>query len=179
MIAANLHKLFPGMTLLDSYPFRVTRNADMEIEEDEASDLLETIEAGVRQRRFGRVVRLEVEADMPQAVLDLLKGYLNIERSDIYQGRGPLGMSQLFELADLDVPELKFVPFVPQRPAVFNQQDDIFSVLRNRDILLHHPTSRFCPWSSSSGGPPTARRCSRSRSRCTGSAATPRSERAA
>src|SRR5690606_7991701 len=145
VIAANLHKLFPGMTLLDSYPFRVTRNADMEIEEDEASDLLETIEAGVRQRRFGRVVRLEVEADMPQAVLDLLKGYLNIERSDIYQGRGPLGMSQLFELADLDVPELKFVPFVPQRPAVFNQQDDIFSVLRNQDILLHHPYESFLP----------------------------------
>ena len=145
VIAANLHKLFPGMTLLDSYPFRVTRNADMEIEEDEASDLLETIEAGVRQRRFGRVVRLEVEADMPPTVLDLLKGYLNIERSDIYQGWGPLGMSQLFELADVDVPELKFVPFVPQRPAVLNQYDDIFSVLHNQDVLLHHPYDSFMP----------------------------------
>ncbi|HML20094.1 MAG TPA: polyphosphate kinase 1 [Aggregatilinea sp.] len=145
VIAANLHRLFPGMTLLDSYPFRVTRNADMEIEEDEASDLLETIEAGVRQRRFGRVVRLEVEADMPANVLELLKGYLNIERSDIYQVWGPLGMSQLFELADVDAPELKFVPFVPQRPAVFNQNDDIFSLLRNQDVLLHHPYDSFMP----------------------------------
>src|SRR5690606_40791350 len=96
VIAANLHKLFPGMTLLDSYPFRVTRNADMEIEEDEASDLLETIEAGVRQRRFGRVVRLEVEADMPQYLLDLLRGYLNVSRADTYSLDGPLGLSDLF-----------------------------------------------------------------------------------
>jgi polyphosphate kinase len=145
IICANLHKLFPGMQLLESHPFRVTRNADMEIEEDEAPDLLETIEAGVRQRRFGRVVRFEVQDDMPQSLLDLLRGYMNIERSDIYQIRGPLGMVQLFELADLPVPELKYPTFVPQRPTVLDPNENIFTVLRSQDVLLHHPYDSFLP----------------------------------
>lgn len=145
VIAANLQRLFPGMQILEAHPFRVTRNADMEIEEDEASDLLETIEAGVRQRRFGRVVRFEVQENMPLALLDLLKGYMNIERSDIYKVRGPLGMSQLFELADIDEPHLKFPPLVPQRPAVFSQSEDIFALLRAQDVLLHHPYDSFLP----------------------------------
>jgi polyphosphate kinase len=145
IIAANLQTLFPGMQILEAHPFRVTRNADMEIEEDEASDLLETIEAGVRQRRFGRVVRLEVQENMPQALLDLLKGYLNIERSDIYQLKAPLGMSQLFELASLDIPELKDPPFVAQVPAVLSQSDDIFALLREQDVMLYHPYDSFLP----------------------------------
>lgn len=145
IISANLGRLFPGMEILESYPFRVTRNADMEIEEDEASDLLETIEAGVRQRRFGRVVRLEVQEDMPQFLLDLLKGYLNIDRSDVYRVDGPLGLSQLFELAELDAPHLKYPPFVPRRPAELTPGKDIFSVLRERDVLLHHPYDSFLP----------------------------------
>lgn len=145
IIAANLETLFPGMQILESHPFRVTRNADMEIEEDEASDLLETIEAGVRQRRFGRVVRLEVREDMPQFLLEMLKGYLNVERSDIYHLHNPLGMSQLFEMAAIDEPELKYVPFVPQRPVVFDQGEDIFSVLRKQDVLLYHPYDSFLP----------------------------------
>lgn len=145
VIAANLQILFPGMSIIESHPFRVTRNADMEIEEDEASDLLETIEAGVRQRRFGRVVRLEIRDDMPSSVLDLLKGYLDVERSDVYQVPGVLGMSQLFALAALDVSHLKYTPFVPQRPAVFNQGEDMFSILRNQDVWLHHPYDSFIP----------------------------------
>lgn len=145
IIAANLEKLFPGMQILESHPFRVTRNADMEIEEDEASDLLETIEAGVRQRRFGRVVRLEVQEDMPQFLLDLLKGYLYVERSDIYQLHSPLGMSQLFELAAIDEPELKFPPFVPRRPSIMDQGKDVFSILRDQDVLLFHPYDSFLP----------------------------------
>ncbi len=145
IIAANLETLFPGMQILESHPFRVTRNADMEIEEDEASDLLETIEAGVRQRRFGRVVRLEVQQDMPQFLLDLLKGHLSAERSDIYQMNGPLGLSQFFDLAALDVPPLKYPPFVPQQPAVLSQGEDLFSVLREQDILLYHPYDSFLP----------------------------------
>jgi len=145
IIAANLEKLFPGMRILEAHPFRVTRNADMEIEEDEASDLLETIEAGVRQRRFGRVVRLDVQKNMPPFLLDWLKGYLNIERSDIYKLNGPLNMAQLFELADVDIPELKFPPFVPQRPAVFSQGENIFALLRRQDVLLHHPYDSFMP----------------------------------
>ncbi len=145
IIAANLQTLFPGMKILETHPFRVTRNADMEIEEDEASDLLETIEAGVRQRRFGRVIRLEVQQDMPQHLLDLLKFHLNIERSDIYQLRSPLGLSQLFALAELDYPELKFPPFVPQLPAPLSQDENIFNVIRSQDVLLHHPYDSFLP----------------------------------
>ena len=145
LIAANLESLFPGMQILESHPFRVTRNADMEIEEDEASDLLETIEAGVRQRRFGRVVRLEVQHDMPQFLLELLKGYLNVERSDIYQLNSPLGMSQLFELASIDVPHLKEPPYVPVIPAVLSQSNDIFAVIRSHDVMLYHPYDSFLP----------------------------------
>jgi polyphosphate kinase len=145
IIAANLEALFPGMQILESHPFRVTRNADMEIEEDEASDLLETIEAGVRQRRFGRVVRLEIQQDMPQFLLDLLKGHLNAERSDIYQRDGPLGMSQLFDLASLDIPHLKYSSYVPQQPAVLGQSEDLFAVLREQDVLLYHPYDSFLP----------------------------------
>jgi polyphosphate kinase len=145
LISANLETLFPGMKILESHPFRVTRNADMEIEEDEASDLLETIEAGVRQRRFGRVVRLEVQEDMPQFLLELLKGHLNVERSDIYQSRGPLGMSQLFDLADLDIPHLRFTPYVPRPAAALSQTDDLFAVLREQDVMLYHPYDSFLP----------------------------------
>jgi polyphosphate kinase len=145
LIGANLGVLFPGMQILEAHPFRVTRNADMEIEEDEASDLLETIEAGVRQRRFGRVVRLEVQEDMPQSILDLLKFHLNVERSDIYQLKGPLGMSQLFELGGLDDPGLKYTPYVPQIPAVLSQNEDMFAVLREQDVMLYHPYDSFLP----------------------------------
>lgn len=145
VIAANLMRLFPGMQILESHPFRVTRNADVEIEEDEASDLLETIEAGVRQRRFGRVMRLEVQDDMPQYLVDLLRGYLHVSRSDTYSVDGPLGLSDLFELTDLDAPDLKYPPFVPRRPADLAPGKDIFSVLRERDILLYHPYDSFLP----------------------------------
>lgn len=145
IIAANLEALFPGMKILESHPFRVTRNADMEIEEDEASDLLETIEAGVRQRRFGRVVRLEVQHDMPQFLLEMLKGYMNIERSDIYQMPAPLGMSQLFDLLGIDLPRLKDPPYVPAMPAVLSQSDNIFDTLREQDVVLYHPYDSFLP----------------------------------
>ncbi|MBN1564642.1 MAG: polyphosphate kinase 1, partial [Anaerolineae bacterium] len=145
IVAANLQSLFPGMQILESHPFRVTRNTDIEIEEDEASDLLETIEAGVRQRRFGRVVRLEVQHDMPQFLLEWLKGYLNVERSDIYQLGAPLGMSQLFELTGIDVPALKDPPFLPQTPPVLRDSESLFAVLRERDVMLYHPYQSFVP----------------------------------
>ncbi len=145
VISANLQSLFPGMEILESHPFRVTRNADMEIEEDEASDLLETIEAGVRQRRFGRVVRLEVQHDMPQFLLEWLKGYLNVERSDIYQIGAPLGMSQLFELAGMDIPTLKDPPYLPQTPPALHEPETMFAMLRDRDVMLYHPFQSFVP----------------------------------
>lgn len=145
IIAANLEALFPGMQILEAHPFRVTRNADMEIEEDEASDLLETIEAGVRQRRFGRVVRFEVQHDMPQFLLELLKGYMNAERSDIYQMPAPLGMSQLFDLASINMPQLKDTSYVPASPPVFSQHEDLFDTIREQDVMLYHPYDSFMP----------------------------------
>ncbi len=145
VIAANLASLFPGVEVIESYPFRVTRNADMEIEEDEADDLLETIEQGVRQRRFGEVVRLTVERSMPERVANLLLTNLKIETTDLYTLRGPLGLSDMMSLTRLDRPDLKDRPHVPVLPAVLRGGNDIFEVIRAGDVLLHHPYHSFSP----------------------------------
>jgi polyphosphate kinase len=123
----------------------VTRNADMEIEEDEADDLLATIEQGVRQRRFGEVVRLTIDRSMPERVLSLLQTNLKIEPSDSYTVRGPLGISDLMALSRLDRPDLKHPPHVPVLPAALRDGADIFEAIRSGDILLHHPYHSFSP----------------------------------
>jgi polyphosphate kinase len=145
VIAAHLDALFPGVEVVESYPFRVTRNADMEIEEDEADDLLETIEEGVRQRRFGEVVRLTVDKSMPDRIASLLLTNLKIGPNDLYTVRGPLGVSDLMCLLRLDRPDLKDAPHVPAVPAPLRMGVDIFETIRQGDILLHHPYHSFSP----------------------------------
>jgi polyphosphate kinase len=145
VIAANLDALFPGVEVVESYPFRVTRNADMEIEEDEADDLLETIEEGVRQRRFGEVVRLTVDVSMPDRIANLLLTNLKISQHDLYTVRGPLGLADLMALMRLDRPDLKDDPHVPVVPAVLRSGNDIFETIRQGDVLLHHPYHSFSP----------------------------------
>ncbi len=145
VIAAHLGSLFPGVKVVESYPFRVTRNADMEIEEDEADDLLETIEQGVRQRRFGEVVRLTVESSMPDRIANLLLTNLKIEPSDLYTVRGPLGLADVMALTRLDRPDLKDSPHVPVLPTVLRGGGDIFETIRAGDVLLHHPYHSFSP----------------------------------
>jgi polyphosphate kinase len=146
LIQANLAELFPGLEIVSSHLFRVTRDADIEIQEDEASDLLATIEQEVRRRRFGAVVRLEVAPRTPKRVRKLLLRQLEITEGEVYEIEGPLGGSDLMSLVKLDRPELKDPPFTPAVPSVFLMPDSsIFSAIRAGDVLLHHPYDSFGP----------------------------------
>lgn len=144
--AAHLGSLFPGKKVLQSYPFRVTRDAEVMIQEMEAEDLLETVERGIRQRRFGRVVRVTVDAGMPASVRALLAEYLSVDPEDLYQLESPLGISDLMALHGLDRPELKDTPFQPALPLLSEAWSGRpFEAIRQRDILLHHPFDSFQP----------------------------------
>lgn len=146
VIAANLDLLFPGMTVVESHPFRVTRDADMEIQEWEAADLLETMENSVRQRRFGSVVRVGVNPIMPTQIRNILTDNLGLERNDIYSINGPLGISAYMGLYNVDRYDLKETPFKPSLPSGILEDDvDIFAAIRRGDILLHHPYDSFVP----------------------------------
>src|ERR1700690_1410435 len=148
IIAANLNALFPGMEVLESYPFHVTRDAEMAIKELEAEDLLETIEEGVRQRRFGAVIRLMVTQDMPAPILGILMTNLEVEPRTVYRTSGPLSLKRLMTLYALDRPELKEPPFVPavlQNLVPDYDGDDIFGLIRRQNVLLHHPFDSFQP----------------------------------
>jgi polyphosphate kinase len=140
--------LFPGMEILEAHPFHVTRDADMAITELEAEDLLETVEEGLRQRRFQSVVRLLVTADMPGPILGILMNNLGIGPSEVYRSPRPLSLKRLMSLHGLDRPDLRDVPFLPATPpelAEVSDEEDIFGMIRNRDILLHHPFDSFQP----------------------------------
>lgn len=146
VIAANLGSLFPGLQVLESYPFRVTRDADLEIQEDEASDLLETVEKGLRRRQFGDVARLEVTTAMPPRVRELLIGNLLLDPHDVYALPGPLGLSDLMGLYKLDRPDLKDPPLMPAIPAALSDPGSgILDVIGAQDLLLHHPFDSFVP----------------------------------
>ncbi|RPI84050.1 MAG: polyphosphate kinase 1 [Chloroflexi bacterium] len=148
VIAANLDVLFPGMKVVEAHPFRVTRDADTEIQELEASDLLETMEQSMRQRRFGSVVRLTVNEEMPAKIREILIHNLELDHNDIYTLDGPLGISDLSLLYQVDRYDLKDIPFKQANPneLSFNSPDaNIYSVIRKQDILLHHPYDSFLP----------------------------------
>jgi polyphosphate kinase len=148
VIAANLDALFPSMKVVEAHPFHVTRDADIAIKELEAEDLLETIEEGVRQRKFGSVVCLQVNQDMPPAILQILMTNLELDSSEVYRVKGLLGLSRLAALAQIDRPDLKYPPFVPPvSPELqpVSDEEDLFSVIRRGDILLHHPFQTFQP----------------------------------
>jgi polyphosphate kinase len=145
VIAAHLDSLFPGMEVVEAYPFRVTRNADMEIEEDEADDLLSTIEESVRQRRFGAVVRLAVDSAMPDRISSLLLKNLKIGPEDLYTVRGPLGLADLMALLKVDRPDLKDPLHLPVTPAALRSETSLFDTIRKGDVLLHHPYHSFAP----------------------------------
>lgn len=147
VIAANLATLFPGMEVVEAHPFHLTRDADIAIKELEAEDLLETIEEGVRQRKFGDVVRLKVNQQMPAHILQILISNLEADPADVYRVRGLLGLSRLMSLFQLERPDLKYKPFVPAVPATLtrDEEEDIFAVVRRSDVLLHHPFDSFQP----------------------------------
>ncbi len=148
VIAANLKALFPGMEIVQAYPFHVTRDADIAIKELEAEDLLETVEEGVRQRRFGSVIRLVVTPDMPPPMLAILMQNLEISPAEVYRHPRPLSLKRLLALYALDRPDLKDPPFVPTTPPELidiADEEDLFAVIRRGDILLHHPFDSFQP----------------------------------
>src|SRR5208337_3650571 len=132
LVTANLAALFPGMTILEAHPFHVTRDADSEIQDLEAGDLLESVEEGVWQRRFADVVRVEVDDEMPAGVLDILVENLELDRDDIYKLSGPLSLVRVRHLTKVARPDLKFAPFVPALPAALKEaeEEDIFTTIR-------------------------------------------------
>jgi polyphosphate kinase len=148
VIAANLSALFRGMEIIEAHAFHVTRDADIEIQELEAEDLLETIEESIRQRRFGRVIRLEVGDDMPAHILEILMSNLEIDASQVYRVKGPLALSRLMQLYSLERPDLKEIPFQPAVPRAltdYSDEEDLFALIRRQNILLHHPFDSFQP----------------------------------
>ena len=149
VVAANLDALFPGMELIEAHPFQVIRDADFVIQELEASDLLETIEDGVRQRRFGSVTRVTVNNEMPTHIREILIENMEMDRNDMYTLEGPLGLSSLMGLyGNIDRYDLKDIPFLPAVPEplkIETHDGNIFSVMRRGDTLVHHPYDSFVP----------------------------------
>ena len=148
VIAANLEELFPGMEILENHTFRVTRDAELEVDDEGAEDLLQALEAELTRRRFSRAVRLEVEDSMPAKMRQLLMRELQVEGEDIFPLPGLLGLSDLMELHAIDRPDLKDEPFYPLTnrdlvPTTDDSTVDVFSVLRQKDILVHHPYESF------------------------------------
>jgi polyphosphate kinase len=146
LIAHHLDGLFPGMVVRDSYLFRVTRDADLDLQEDEADDLLRAIESELRRRRFGEPVRLEVERGMPKYMRDFLCESLELEAVDCYEIEGLMALSDLWQIVNLpDYEQLRFKPFMPAIPRRLIGAADMFAQIREGDILLHHPYDSFDP----------------------------------
>jgi polyphosphate kinase len=145
----NLDTLFTGVDILAAYPFRITRNADIARNEEEADDLLELINEELRELRFAAVVRLEIDAAMPPAMSTILQHELNLEQNDIYPVNGLLRLADLFPLADINLPHLKYEPWtsiIHPRLAGLDRQSrtgDLFSIIRQGDLLVHHPYHSF------------------------------------
>jgi polyphosphate kinase len=143
LIDANLHSLFPNMRLSDSFMFRVTRDADVEIRDDKAADLLGLIKESLRERRFGLPVRLEVSATMPRQMVKYLTQSLGLEKDDVYVLEGTLGVGDLMELYCLERPELKDKPVRATVPAPLADKKRLFDAIKQQDILLHHPYTSY------------------------------------
>ncbi len=147
VIAANLHALFPGMEIDASYAFRVTRNADLALEESEAEDLLAAVETELRRRRFGRAVRLEIVSDVPDEIIDMLREELELRDDDILRLRGPIDLTGLFTIAAIDRPELKDERWAARTQHRLREnvdgEVDFFDVIAKGDLLVHHPYDSF------------------------------------
>jgi polyphosphate kinase len=152
LIASNLEALFPGIEILGSYTFRITRNTEYEIDHDEAEDLLSLIQEEVRNRRFGEVTRLEVHPSMPAELRGMLLAEFAEEQEsrlpwltadDIYDVSGPMDGTDLMALTAIDMPALKDPPYHPVTPARMAGNRDVFEIIREADVLVHHPFESF------------------------------------
>ena len=148
VIIANLHELFQGMEVKDHYTFRLTRNADLELEEEESEDLLASMEQELLRRKFGPPVRLEVDRDIEPELLNTLMDELNVKIEDVSRYKEPLDLTGLNQIADIDIPELRFEPFRNQiatdlREVDQEVPDSFFDAIRRREVLVHHPYESF------------------------------------
>lgn len=149
IIIANLALLFPGMEIISAHPFRIIRDADVEIQELEADDLLESMQASIRRRKFGSVVQVALYADLPASVRDLLLENLEVRPADMYVQSSPLGLTSLWQVYNnVELHDLKFAshkPFVPPQFRQITSPADIFDAIRQENVLLHHPYDSFAP----------------------------------
>ena len=143
VIEANIHSVFPRMNLSKGHLFRVTRDADVEIRDDKAADLLAVIKESLRERRFGLPVRLEVSSSMPAEMVDYLTKSLGLQADDVYKIDGLLDVQDLMELYSLPKPELKDKPLKAFVPAALRNRETMFDALKKQDVLLHHPYTSF------------------------------------
>ena len=143
VVAANANALFPNMKTGEGHVFRVTRDADIELREDEAGDLMRTLERELQRRRFRFPVRLEVASTMPDKMLKLLVEGIGVNEQDVYRIDGFVDIPDLMQLYFLDRPQLKEKPIVPVHPAVVHEKRSVFNILKKRDLLLHHPYTSF------------------------------------
>lgn len=143
LVRYNLFMLYPGMEILQTVPFRVSRNADVDHREDESQDLLILVEEGIKERRLAECVRLEIHKDTDPNMTSFLKDALEIVDEDIYVMDFPIDFTMLKTIVDLDLPQLKFKPWAPVIPKSFADNSNIFSLIKQGDILLHHPYESF------------------------------------
>jgi polyphosphate kinase len=146
MLSAIIHEhvsdLFPGMTATGCYQFRVTRNADLELNED-VEDLAKALKGELSSRRFGRAVRLEVTENCPKHIYDYLLDEFQLDEGDLYKVDGPVNLARL--ISDFNKPHLRYVPFTPIIPKALKKSENIFTAMKRQDILLHHPFESFAP----------------------------------
>lgn len=144
IVLNNADELFPGMKIAEILPFRLTRSAAVEIDDEDVEDLLEHVEAELRMRRFAAALRIQVAPDPSPRILSFLSEELDLQEEDVYVRPGPLAYADLFEIAEIDRPDLKDTPWRPVRPPALADPDaDIFSRIRERDVLVHHPYESF------------------------------------
>jgi polyphosphate kinase len=146
VISTFISQLFSGMTVEGAWQFRVTRNSDLFVDDEEVDNLLRAIEGELAQRRYGAAVRLETSLDCPEDITNFLLRHFALTREDLYQVNGPVNLNRLMAIYDLvDRPDLKYAPFTPSIPKRLAAKEDIFAVMREADILLHHPFESFAP----------------------------------
>lgn len=145
LIRANIDTLFPGYKVLGAHLFRVTRNADIEIAEDDGGDLMEAVAEGVEKRHFAEVIRLEVSSEMPKVMRHFLAGRLHLEKWQIFRCRKEMAMSRAMHLAGLDRHDLKDTPYKPRVPYPLGERDPVIPTLKKRDLILYHPYDSFSP----------------------------------
>jgi polyphosphate kinase len=146
IIQLNIDRLFEGVEVLGCWQFRVTRNSDLYVDDEEVDDLLRAVEGELAHRRYGAAVRLETAHDCPADLVEFLRSHFTLEEDDVYAVNGPVNLHRLMGLYDLvERPDLKFPAFAPGIPSRISQQSDLFAAIRERDILLHHPYQSFQP----------------------------------